>query len=77
MAGCSKSEFGMVIVANRLQQLHVRRPYFRCSLSADHGCVFRMCCGVVHFAGCPVVDESEAISTFAAQDLGVRDRAAV
>ena len=31
--GCSKSEFGIVIVAGKLRQLHGRRTSFRRSLS--------------------------------------------
>ena len=76
-SGCSKSEFGMVIVAGRLQQLHDRKACFRRSLSVSHGCAFEMRCGIADSLGCPVVFESGALSAFAAQDLRVRDRAAV
>ena len=46
-------------------------------MSAAQGCSFQMRCGIADSPGCPVVVESEAHSTFAAQDLTVRDRAAV
>ena len=75
MSGCSKSEFGMVIVAGRLQQLHDCRPSSRHSFSL--GCAFVICWGVVDSPGHPIVVESEALSALAAQDLRVRDRAAV
>ena len=41
------------------------------------GCAFEIRCDVTNSAGCSVVDEPEALSAFAAQDLRVRDRAAV
>ena len=76
-SGCSKTEFGMVIVAGRLQQLHDRKPCFRHSLSAAQGCAFEMRCGITDSVGCPIVVESESLSAFAALDLRVRDRATV
>ena len=38
-------------------------------LSAAQGCAFEMLCGIKDSAGCPVVVESEALSSFVAQDL--------
>ena len=76
-SGCSKSEFGMVIVADRLQQLRDPKPHFRRSLSLAQCCAFEMCYGVADSTGCTVVDGLEAFSAFAAQDLRVKDRVAV
>ena len=76
-SGHSKSEFGMVIAAGRLQQLHDRKPCIIRSLSAAQGCAFEMRCGIADSVCGPVVVESEALSAFAAQDLRVRDRAAI
>ena len=70
-SGWGRSEFGMIIVAGRLQQLHDRRPCFRCSLYAAWLCI-KMRCGIADSACCPVVVESEANFAFAAQDLRVR-----
>ena len=75
--GRSISEFGMVIVAGRFQQLHDRRPPFRRSLSAAQDCAFEMRYGVADSTGIPVVVKSETFSEFAAQNLSVMDRAAV
>ena len=43
LSGCSKSDFGMVIVAGRLQQLHDRKPPFRRSLSLRLSVVHSRC----------------------------------
>ena len=60
-SGCSKSEFGMAIVASRLQQMHDRRPCLRRSLFTAQGSAFEMHCGIVDSAGCHVVVEPEAL----------------
>ena len=75
-SGCGKSDFGMVIVAGKLQQLLDCKPCFRRSLSVAQGCVFDMCCGIADSTVGPVVVESEAFSAFASQDLRVMDRVA-
>ena len=41
--GCSKSEFGMVIVASRMQQLHERKPPFRRSPSVRLRAMYLRC----------------------------------
>ena len=43
-------------------------------MSAAQGCSFEMRCGIADSPGCPVVVKLEALSTFAVQDLRVRDR---
>ena len=60
---------------SRCQQLHDCKPRFRHSLSMRLRAVHSRC--AVAFTSCPVVVESEAFSTFAANDLRVRDRATV
>ena len=75
--GCSRSEFGMVIVDDKLKQPNDRSPHFRRSLYAALGCAFKVCCGVASSVGCPVVVELEALSTSVAQDLRVGDRVTV
>ena len=42
-SGCSKSDFGMIIVAGRLQYLHDRKPCFRRSLSQRLTAVHSRC----------------------------------
>ena len=73
-SGCSKSEFGMVIVASNSMIAYVASDIL--SLSATQGCAFKMRCGIADSTCCPAVAWSEALSALAAQDMILRDRAA-